>query len=78
MSEDRESLQRLLQTLFHARTRVSRLDAVVLAEALDLGDTLVEIVTLLPPGTYTRDRLADQLNSIITGHGWSRRFGTAE
>ena len=35
-------------------------------------------VNLLPPGSYTRLRLCDQLNSIITAHGWAHVYGTVE
>ena len=36
---------------------VRRLDVVVAAEAADLPEELYRIVTLLPPGDYTRARL---------------------
>ena len=29
-------------------------------------------------GAYTRQRLADQLNSAIVGHGLSRQYGTVD
>jgi hypothetical protein len=58
--------------------RVSRLDAVVRAEASDLPEDLLEIVHLLPPGLFNRQMLADQLNSAIVGHGWSTLYGTVE
>lgn len=58
--------------------RVRRLDVVVAAEAADLPDDLAEIVTLLPPGNYTRRRLCDQLNSAIGGHAWGQVYGTVE
>ncbi len=76
--DDRELLGRFLDTLFRDQKRVSRLDVVIRAEALDLDPGLQTIVNNLPPGSYTRQRLADQLNSAIVGHGWSRRFGTVE
>ncbi len=76
--EDRELLGRLLDSLFRDTRRVSRLDVVIRAEALDVGDDIRTIVDNLPPGPYTRQRLSDQLNSAIVGHGWSRRFGTVE
>ena len=41
-------------------------------------DDLREIVELLPPGTYTRQRLCDQINSSITGHAWGQVYGTVE
>jgi hypothetical protein len=35
-------------------------------------------VTLLPPGNYTRQRLCNQLNSALKGHGWNSAYGTVE
>ena len=55
---------------------VRRLDVVLAAEASDLPDDLREIVSLLPPGIYTRRRLVDQLNSSINGHAWGQVYGT--
>ena len=55
-----------------------RLDIVVAAEAADLPDDLAEIVNLLPPGSYTRQRLCDQLNSAIGGHAWGQVYGTVQ
>lgn len=55
---------------------VSRLQAVLAAEAADLPDDLMRIVNLLPPGNYTRERLTIQLNSAITGHAWGQVYGT--
>ncbi len=48
------------------------------AQTYDLPEILLDIVNNLPPGMYTRHRLADQLNSAIVGHGLSRRYGTVE
>lgn len=77
--DDREVLQRFLDNLFRDSARVSRLDVIVRAETLDLDSDLLEIVGNLPSSVvYTRQRLADQLNSAIVGHGWSRRFGTVD
>lgn len=77
--DDRETLQRFIDTLFRDRKRVSRVDVIVRAEILDLDADLMPIIENLPPASfYTRQRLADQLNSAIVGHGWSRRFGTVE
>ena len=56
-SEDYGALQKVVDALYaHART-VSRLDVVLGAEAADLPRDLMEVVELLPPGTYTRERL---------------------
>jgi hypothetical protein len=74
-------LQRYVDALFRGLSRedrVSRLDAVVRAEASDLPADLLEIVQLLPPGRFNRQMLADQLNSAMVGHGWSGTYGTVE
>lgn len=57
---------------------VRRLDVIVAAEAGDLPDDLLEIVNLLPPGSFTRERLCVQLNSAIVGHAWGQVYGTVE
>ena len=57
---------------------VRRLDVIIAAEALDPPEDLMEIVRLLPPGTYTRQRLCDQLNSAVGGHAWGQVYGTVE
>jgi hypothetical protein len=77
--DDREVLQRFLDNLFRESRRVSRLDVIIRAETLDLDADLMPIIENLPSGrAYTRQHLADQLNSAIVGHGWSRRYGTVE
>jgi hypothetical protein len=76
--DDREALKRFFDSLFAETPRVTRLDVILRAESYDLGAELTSIFELLPPGTYTRARLADQLNSAIVGHGWSRRYGTVD
>ena len=77
-AEEYGELQRLVDGLFTGSARVDRLDVVVQAEVLDLGEGLMEIVDLLPPGRYTRARLCDQLNSALAAHGWGQRYGTVE
>ncbi len=57
---------------------VRRLDVVIAAEAADLPADLMEIIELLPPGSYTRLRLCDQLNSAVGGHAWGQVYGTVE
>ncbi|HIS40674.1 MAG TPA: hypothetical protein IAC12_07600 [Candidatus Aphodovivens avistercoris] len=57
---------------------VRRLDVILAAEAADPGEELMEVVRLLPPGSYTRQRLCDQLNSAIGGHAWGQVYGTVE
>ncbi len=59
-----------------AAFRVPRLRVVLAAEAADLPDDLLRVVSLLPPGDYTRQQLTDQLNSAITGHAWGQVYGT--
>lgn len=76
--QDRELLQRVVDSLFREKRQITRLDAVLRAEAFDLPEDLRSIVELLPPGNFSRQRLCDQLNSAIVGHGWSRRFGTVD
>ena len=77
--DDRELLQRFLDSLFRDAKRVSRLDIVLRAETYDLDAQLMPLVENLPgAGSYTRQRLADQLNSAIVGHGLSRQYGTVD
>ncbi len=85
------AMQQIIDDLFHddvaphlalvdeaAAFKVSKLDVVLAAESADLPDELVRIARMLPPGDYTRQRLADQLNSAITGHAWGQVYGTVE
>lgn len=76
--DDREILQRFMDSLFADTRVIRRLDAVLRAEALDLPSELCEIVGLLPPGSLTRQQVADQLNSALKGHGWNSRFGSVD
>ena len=74
-------LQELVNSLYREvgpSGSVSRIDVIMRAEIDDLSDDLREIVDLLPAGTYKRGRLCDQLNSIITAHGWGFVYGTVE
>lgn len=71
-------LQRLVDGMFTDRQMADRLDLVVQAEIFDLAPDLMEIVNLLPPGTYDRTRLCDQLNSALAAHGWGGTYGTVE
>lgn len=77
-AEEFGELQRLVDGMFTGRQVIDRLDLVVQAEILDLAPDLMEIVTLLPPGTYNRQRLCDQLNSALAAHGWGGTYGTVE
>ena len=71
-------LQRLIDSLYEHDELVDRVDVVVAAETDDLDEDLLEVVRLLPAGRYKRPVLADQLNSIITAHGWALVYGTIE
>jgi hypothetical protein len=75
-SEDHAALTRVIDALYAAQHSVVRLDVIIRAELADVGEDLLGIVNLLPPGTYSRQRLCDQLNSAITAHGWGRSLGT--
>ena len=77
-SEEFGELQRLVEGLYAGRHEVDRLDLVVQAEIIDLSADLMEIVNLLPPGVYERQRLCDQLNSALAAHGWGGMYGTVE
>ena len=77
-AEEFGDLQRLVDGLFAGRREIERLDAVVQAEVLDLAPDLQEIVDLLPPGRYDRQRLCDQMNSALAAHGWGAAYGTVE
>lgn len=70
------ALQALVDDLFSYQEEVRRLDVVMAAESSDLPEDLMEVVGILPPGTYTRERLCGQLNSIINGHAWGQVYGT--
>lgn len=74
-SEDFGVLQEFVESLFADAEEHTRLDIVVQAESLDLNPDLQEIVSLLPPGTYTRERLCDQFNSSLSSHGWGYYYG---
>ena len=74
-------LQQLVEALYREvgpSGAVSRIDVIMRAEIDDLSDDLREVVELLPAGSYKRGRLCDQLNSIITAHGWGLVYGTVE
>lgn len=81
-SEDYGELQRLVDAIFvpgiSSAATCSKLDVVARAEIFDLCDGLAEVVEALPSRTYTRQRLCDQLNSIIVAHGWGAVYGTVE
>ncbi len=78
MEDTREQMMRMIDALFRERRFVSRLDIIIRAQSVDLPEDALSIVNLLPPGRYSRQKLCDQLNSAIVGHGWSRHMGTFE
>lgn len=69
-------LQDLVDHLFRDAKEVNQLDAIMEAEIIDLPADLQEVVGLLPPDRYNRQRFATQLNSILSAHGWSSRYGS--
>lgn len=74
-------LQQLVEELYREvgpSGSVSRMDVILRAEIDDLDDDLREVIDLLPAGSYKRRRLCDQLNSIVTAHGWGFVYGTVE
>lgn len=73
-------LQRLVDRVYAVNPSQPRtkLEVLTQAEVLDLGPEPMEVVELLPGGSYKRYRLCDQLNSIITAHGWAWALGTVE
>lgn len=77
-AEEYGELQRLVDALYATEETISSVDVVVRAEMDDLTPDLIEVVELLPAGNYKRNRLCDQLNSIITAHGWGYVYGTVE
>lgn len=80
-SEDYGRLQKLVDELYFddPHARISKMDVLMRAEIDDLPDNLYEVVDLLPSGgSYSRQRLCDQMNSIITAHGWGYTIGTVE
>ena len=71
-------LQQLVDKLYATMPSgtVTKIDVEVAAESADLGEDLREVIDLLPAGRYKRARLCDQLNSIVTAHGWGYVYGT--
>lgn len=80
-SEHYGALQGIVDELYKDKPRdfeVRQLAVILAAESNDLPDDLLEVVSLVPPGFYTRKKLCDQLNSIIGGHAWGQIYGTVE
>jgi len=73
-SEAYGELQHLVDNLY----KVTKVDVLIQAEVDDLEEDLQEVIELIPSGTYVRARLCDQINSIVTAHGWGFTYGTVE
>ncbi len=69
-SSDYGVLQEFIDRLFIGREDYMRLEVVLEGEAYGLNGELMEVLNLLPPGLYTRDRLCSQINSSLSSHGW--------
>lgn len=69
-SPDYGVLQEFIDRLFDGREDYMRLEVVLEGEAYGLNSELMEVLNLLPPGLYTRDRLCSQINSSLSSHGW--------
>ena len=68
-------LQEFIDRLFDGRENYMRLEVVLEGEAYGLNGELMEVLNLLPPGLYTRDRLCGQINSSLSSHGWGYVYG---
>ena len=74
-SPDYGVLQEFIDRLFDSREDYMRLEVVLEGEAYGLNGELMEVLNLLPPGLYTRDRLCSQVNSSLSSHGWGYVYG---
>ena len=74
-SPDYGVLQEFIDRLFDGREYYMRLEVVLEGEAYGLNGELMEVLNLLPPGLYTRDRLCGQINSSLSSHGWGYVYG---
>lgn len=74
-SPDYGVLQEFIDRLFDGREDYMRLEVVLEGEAYGLNIELMEVLNLLPPGLYTRDRLCSQINSSLSSHGWGYVYG---
>lgn len=79
-SEAYGELQHLVDNLYKRKPSgtVTKVDVLIQAEVDDLEEDLQEVIELIPSGTYVRARLCDQINSIVTAHGWGFTYGTVE
>lgn len=74
-SPDYGVLQEFIDRLFDGHEDYMRLEVVLEGEAYGLNGELMEVLNLLPPGLYTRDRLCGQINSSLSSHGWGYVYG---
>ena len=74
-SPDYGVLQEFIDRLFDGREDYMRLEVVLEGEAYGLNGELMEVLNLLPPGLYTRDRLCGQINSSLSSYGWGYVYG---
>ena len=74
--DSHETVTRMLDHLFRDATSVSRFRVLQHAEVMSLPEYVLALFHLLPPGSFTRRALVDQLNSAIVGHGLGRTLGT--
>ena len=76
-SKDYGALQEFVEDLYESNPEgeYSRLEVLMQAESADLHKDLLEVITLLPPGTYGRVKLCSQLNSSLSSHGWGYVYG---
>ena len=74
-SPDYGVLHEFIDRLFDGREDYMRLEVVLEGEAYGLNGELMEVLNLLPPGLYTRDRLCGQINSSLSSHGWGYVYG---
>lgn len=74
-SSDYGVFQEFIDRLFIGREDYMRLEVVLEGEAYGLNSELMEVLNLLPPGLYTRDRLCSQINSSLSSHGWGYVYG---
>lgn len=74
-SPDYGVLQEFIDRLFDGREDYMRLEVVLEGKAYGLNGELMEVLNLLPPGLYTRDRLCGQINSSLSSHGWGYVYG---
>lgn len=79
-SKDFGVLQQFVESLYpteeaSAEWEIPRLEILLQAESFGLNAELLEIVNLLPPMQYTREKLCSQLNSSLSSHGWGYVYG---